>query len=230
MLSADLQRRIAAGEREAFQLLYDEYGRDIYLRAAAELDDAGQAQRVVKQSFLSLHAAIRAADGPVDAYAVLDRAAREAIAAMGCKHAPAPEPPAAQPAEEQPAAPVDRAEPEADADEDDLDSYAAPAEAELPARQPRKRKRNAQQDETDALLERVRARTPVIDGGRPEEPEEPAPKRSALGNAILSVFLVLFLIVFLWILTGILMDFELLPRVDLGFRWFNENVFQLFSL
>ena len=40
---------------------------------------------------------------------------------------------------------------------------------------------------------------------------------------------VLFL-VFLWLLAGILMDLDVIPSFDLGYRWFNEHIFDFFRI
>ena len=220
MIPSDLQRRIANNEREAFAQLYEQSGRGIYLHAFAALGDEANARQVVKQAVLALHAAITDAGGPVDADRVLDGAAEQAIASLSGARA------SARPASRAP-------EPSYETDDDDLDDYASPDPDEDEPVKKRRGRRRREDAGSDALLERVRARQPQDAPGwdEPEpEPDKPSRRRGALGNAILSVFLVLFLLVFLWILAGILMDFGLLPRVDLGFAWFNENVFRLFSL
>ena len=61
----------------------------------------------------------------------------------------------------------------------------------------------------------------------PAQPQRAAGRN--LGTALLKCFIILFLILFIWVLIGILMDLKVLPYVDLGFRWFNRNVFALFN-
>lgn len=61
------------------------------------------------------------------------------------------------------------------------------------------------------------------------EAETPKEKKSgAIG--ILWVLLVLALVLFLWILANLLMAHGILPFVDLGYAWFNENVMVLFPI
>ena len=42
--------------------------------------------------------------------------------------------------------------------------------------------------------------------------------------------MILLSLLFLWIVAGILMDLGILPYYDLGFAWFNANLYPLFTL
>ena len=47
---------------------------------------------------------------------------------------------------------------------------------------------------------------------------------------MVTALIFVFLALFIWIAVGILMDLGILTRIDLGFAWFNENIFPLFQL
>ena len=42
--------------------------------------------------------------------------------------------------------------------------------------------------------------------------------------------LILLLLILLWVLAGVLMDVQLIRAYDLGYSWFNETIYPLFSL
>lgn len=75
-----------------------------------------------------------------------------------------------------------------------------------------------------------------------EEPfdEEPAPRRpkpakkakksNGFLNVLSVILLVVLILIFLWLVAGILMDYQILPYFDLGYKWFNEHAFRLFQL
>lgn len=53
------------------------------------------------------------------------------------------------------------------------------------------------------------------------------PRHTAL-SVFCIILLLLFILVLLWAIGGILMDIGWIPEYDLGYSWFNENVFALF--
>ncbi len=57
--------------------------------------------------------------------------------------------------------------------------------------------------------------------------QEIYPRRRGL-SAFLIFLLILLSLLFLWAIVGILMDMGWIPAYDLGYSWFNENVFPLF--
>ena len=65
-------------------------------------------------------------------------------------------------------------------------------------------------------------------GHGPDGPHGRGRKRGE--NAVISGLIVLLSALLLWIVAGILMDFQVLPFVDLGYTWFNQNIFPLFHL
>ena len=56
----------------------------------------------------------------------------------------------------------------------------------------------------------------------------PACKRRGGGRVALLCILVAMTACVLWVMAGLLMDVQALPRLDLGYDWFNTAVFQLF--
>ncbi|MDO4493121.1 MAG: hypothetical protein Q4C53_04440 [Clostridia bacterium] len=63
-----------------------------------------------------------------------------------------------------------------------------------------------------------------------DEDEVKPKKKGNAGIVIASVLLVVLVLIFLWLVAGILMDYRILPTVDLGYSWFNTHVFNLFRL
>ena len=59
-------------------------------------------------------------------------------------------------------------------------------------------------------------------------PQAHSERRGA--NTVVAILIGLLSALLLWIIVGILMDLDLLPFVDLGYTWFNQNVFPLFRL
>ena len=62
-----------------------------------------------------------------------------------------------------------------------------------------------------------------------EEADEEEPRKSHRGlTAFLIVLLVLLVLITLWFGAGVLMMYSIIPKFDLGYSWFNENLFNLF--
>lgn len=215
MNSHELQRKIRGGDRDAFRALYAACGQGVYTRAQAALGDADAARDAVKQVFLNLHNEILASGQPLDIDArlvdLLDGEVRMRRVLAGDFTAADD----ARPAPPPPEAPV----------------QSAPA-TEAPA--PEKPPRPAPDPFSEAEpyrppLERAQAYMQADAAGARQKKQKERPSRTR-GNAFITVLIVIFLLLFLWVLAGILMDFKILPRIDLGFRWFNEAIFPLFSL
>lgn len=229
MNSHELQKRIQGGDRDAFRELYAVCGQGVYLTAQEALGDADAARDAVKQIFLNLHHEILSSDHPLDIDARLlalteeelrtrrilggDLSAEPASEAPPAPIAPpaseAPPATEAKPAPEAPSAPQEAAPPPPAPD---------PIEEAAPYSPPLERAQAHM--EADEELARRRKK-------REQRAERPSGQR---GNAVITILIVIFLLLFLWVLAGILMDFEILPRIELGYRWFNESVFPLFNL
>lgn len=75
-------------------------------------------------------------------------------------------------------------------------------------------------EEARALEDRVDARI----APEAEEAPKPGKKRDMISFIVLCVFGVFLL----WVLTGLLSKLQILPKIDLGYEWFNETFFKLF--
>lgn len=53
-------------------------------------------------------------------------------------------------------------------------------------------------------------------------------RRTSFGRVLSTIFLILLILLLLWAIAGILMSINLLPRLDLGYAWFNRVCFPLF--
>ncbi len=59
--------------------------------------------------------------------------------------------------------------------------------------------------------------------------EQPLPKkRSRAGRVFVLTLLGVLILCVLWVIAGLLMDIQVLPEIDLGYTWFNTQVFSLF--
>ncbi len=213
MNSHDLQRKIQGGDRDAFRELYAVCGQGVYLQAQEALGDSDAARDTVKQVFLNLHHEILSSEHPLDIDARLatltDAELRtrrilkgDLSAADGAVGAP-PEPVVSQAA-------AASASPAPD-----------PFAAAEPYRPPLERAQaRMDADKAAETLDAVRKKRASC------EPHEPKKR----GDTVVTVLIVIFLLLFVWVLVGILMDLSVLPRIDLGYQWFNDTVFPLFNL
>ncbi|MDL2218324.1 hypothetical protein LJC27_06660 [Christensenellaceae bacterium OttesenSCG-928-M15] len=58
--------------------------------------------------------------------------------------------------------------------------------------------------------------------------ETPEPRKKGKREIFSFAGLCLFALVLVWVLLGLLTTLEILPPFDLGYEWFNENLFRLF--
>ena len=49
-------------------------------------------------------------------------------------------------------------------------------------------------------------------------------KERRAGRVVAAIFLSMGILWLLWIAAGLLMDMDLIPTVDLGYEWFNQNI------
>ena len=208
MITNDLQKRILNGEREAFRSVYEQYGRGVYFSALETLGSEDKARTVVKKVFLLLHSELMRACDDVDIHQrVRELADSELLLLQVLGSASGEEAAAAVSAHtraEEAGEPLVDPDPSGYADAD-----GTPRPVELPP------------------LERtstyMRAESASFGRGK-----ERAPRGRAHG--FLTFLLVLFLLVLLWVLVGVLMGLGYLPKFDLGYGWFNTNVFPFFSI
>jgi hypothetical protein len=220
MITNDLQKRIFNGDREAFRSVYQKYGRGVYLDALKALGNETAARGVVKQTFLSLHNELMCRNEDI----VIHERVRElaeheillrqvlgsesgeeagaVVAARGGHAAEAPEKRGSESIFGQKAL--------EDAPEDIEEDVPVPDD--MPA------------------LERTHAYMRADGEKGLQDMRKRASDTSRPARGFGTVLLILFLLMLLWVLGGILMDLGILPSVNLGYRWFNENIFRLFTL
>ena len=231
MNSHELQKRIQAGDREAFRELYALCGRGVFLRAQEAFSDADAVRGIVKQVFLNLHHEIFSSDKLLDIDMRLEALtdieirtrrilAGDFAAAETINPPPADDAPAVEAFHARPEATVSAAPPESAADSAPHAAEPIPEifEQAAPYRTPLER--------TQAHM----AAEPPQQNRRKKRRQQPEYGKKRRGGVLTTILLVLFLLLFVWLLLGILMDFSILPRFNLGYHWFNETIFPLFTL
>ena len=211
MITNTLQKRISAGDREAFKAVYSEYGRGVFLAAMKALGSEADARVVVKQTFLNLHRDLLNAADDVDIpVRIRELTEHELLLTKILRN---------------------KGVFDAAAHGDPLDGYTS---AYRPGGASARSVYDAEDlpEESEPLppLERTYAYMEadrVFASKRPEE--SPAPAKPKKRGGFKSVLVVLLLILLLWALVGVLMDTRLIPAFDLGYRWFNQTIFPLFS-
>ena len=247
MFQNDLQRRIHNGEREAFKELYNRYSTEVYSLTQTALGDSEKAKDALKQVFMKLYRELMRTENDLDLAERLSALTNEEIRlarilageiskdALQVQYTVSvdldsnsndtmtrvrsrvmPSEPAADSftvREETPrqVVPVDpffadeRPEPQSKPDyveEDRSYSRPVPPKEDIDTNQRRK---------TEDL------------GLQPK-------KKKKSGSGFVVFLLVLLVIVFVWILLGILMDLGYIPFKDLGYRLFNQRVFNFFKI
>lgn len=219
MITNTLQKRINAGDREAFKAVYSEYGRGVYLAAQKALGSESAARSVVKQAFLNLHSELLNAADDVDIpvrireltdhelllmkiiaqRGTLGEEESEAIASCGAANCePSPEQSSARGAFEE-------------GEESAAGGQLPPLE-----RPPVPEAAKEEADEIAALKERLK--------------EAPAARPRTRGQRGVVTVLIFLLLLLGWVLAGILMQAGVIPACDLGYRWFDQNIYSLFGL
>lgn len=222
--------QIAAGDREAFRAVYEKYGKTIYQRALNQTGSREQAQAVLKNVFRTLFRQLQ--DSSCDPVLFLlegltdletgTAAAQNSAAAN--KSAPAEDEPSSDPAPESFAAgEAQKSTPSAslfDRAETELGGEYAPA-----ALTPEKLRGLSDASAPPAAQPEKSEASPVPES---ESAEADPPKAHRGLTAFLIVLLVLLVLLTLWFGAGVLMMYSILPKIDLGYSWFNEYLFNLF--
>lgn len=218
MITDELQKRVFNGDREAFRSVYQKYGRGVYLDALKALGNETAARGVVKQTFLNLHNELMCKDEDVDiGERVRELADHETLLMQVLGSPSGEEAGAAVASHGAAAAAAQKARPdEGFSDNADIEAADEEPEEEIPDDLP--------------PLERTRAYMRADGEEDLHAIRERASKTPKQGRGIGTALLILFLLILLWVSGGILMDLGILPSVDLGYRWFNENIFRLFTL
>ena len=204
MITNALQNRIHFGDHEAFLAIYHEYGRGVYAAALRALDSDELAQAVVRQTFLTLYEEILTEMDDFDIPVRIRTLADREILLMRLVSGEV--------------------------------SVEATAEALIakPEQDP------AQTSARGAFFadESIMLELPVLE--RKHTYRRPkhalfARKRKKKQNAVAIVglfwkILVLLLdLILLWALVGVLMSLGYLPPLDLGYSWFSQLIYPLFS-
>lgn len=205
MISNELQYKIHTGDPEAFQTLFFMRGKDVYLAALDVLGSVPEARGAVKRIFILLQRVLKEAPGPIDVDARIAALTKEELLRCAATQT------AARSSEAQDTWDVCCKEPQpvADAPQAAPVQPSALVSPEAPPPEPL---------------------PPMSE--RPEAPPSraPRPRRGRLGVTVLWILVVLLALTLLWLALDILMNLQLIPRADLGYTWFNEHVFRLFSL
>lgn len=235
MAAQEWIEQIAAGDREAFRAVYEKYGKTVYQRALAQTGDKEQAQAVLKNVFRTLFRQLRDSDSDPLLFLLEGLTDLETGASSG--EAPAKTEEAAPKKEEPVSAPAP-----APAEQPETD-----VSTEAPAAEPVAQPAQPQEDDTVSMFDRAERElrseyeaTPLTTdqlnhladapaNADEEEADEEEPRKSHRGlTAFLIVLLVLLVLITLWFGAGVLMMYSIIPKFDLGYSWFNENLFNLF--
>ncbi len=235
MTSEELQSRIRKGDRDAFLSFYDAHAKRVYLCAMNALDDDNAARSAVKQAFLLFRRDVMNSgedlaleerlDALVSQEICTQRLLRGDLAAVMTSLPAQPSPAAPQQADAAssvPFASACAASPIHPIPPQDAPSMPPPPPA------PRETRRTA------SAMDRVREHMredgePMGSAPRKHRPPQAHSERRG-ANTVVAILIGLLSALLLWIIVGILMDLDLLPFVDLGYTWFNQNVFPLFRL
>lgn len=223
MIQSELQQRAHAGDREAFREIYETYSREVYALAQRRFNDAEKSREIVRQVFLSLYRELLHEDEDIDIPARVSAIADEEIRirriADGDLSEDTLKAQCALAEEPDTSGTMERIRRRMDAGQE---RDAGEAGSEEPAAQP------AVPTETmQGTVPQARAK----DAAQPELLQTPKKKkRASTGGTIAAIVAAVLFLVFLWLLAGILMDLDVIPSFDLGYRWFNEHIFDFFRI
>ena len=223
--------QIAAGDREAFRAVYEKYGKTVYQRALNQTGSREQAQAVLKNVFRTLFRQLQDSscdpvlfllEGLTDLETGALNVSAQNSAAANESAPPAEEPPAAEktPQEEHQSQPQASSASLFDRAEAEFGSEYAPA-----ALTPEKLRGLSDASAPPAAQPEKSEASPVPES---ESAEADPPKAHRGLTAFLIVLLVLLVLLTLWFGAGVLMMYSILPKIDLGYSWFNEHLFNLF--
>ncbi len=223
MIQSELQQRAHAGDREAFREIYETYSREVYALAQRRFNDAEKSRGIVRQVFLSLYRELLHEDEDIDiparVSAIVDEEIRIRRIADGDLSEDTLKAQCALAEEPDTSGTMERIRRRMDAEQE---RDAGEAGSEEPAVQP------AVPTETmQGTVPQARAK----DAAQPELLQTPKKKkRASTGGTIAAIVAAVLFLVFLWLLAGILMDLDVIPGFDLGYRWFNEHIFDFFRI
>lgn len=229
---------------EMFRAMYRRRGYQVYRLCREAAADRAQAMEMTFQTFTDAHRQLSFAAGELTVEYqddVLLECTRGVLRRSAPSSLPAEEAPAAEEAPSPMAVPVPipAVEEALPAEEELPAEETAPAEEETPCEQeePALLELNAPIEPTDEPLLDLPEET-VLPQQTPEAeeaaatPAEETPAQENKGIGVGWFLLVLFLLVLiftlLWAIWGIAQNIFALPYYDLGYQWFNQNVYPLF--
>jgi len=237
MQLAELVRRIRRGEKEAVKELVATYGSGVYQRAYERTKDKELAREAARQTFgqfvaivqqqpeddgwslwfgdliernIATYAQIstdmRTIESELDQELDLTCPPKPAAAPLRFEAAPEPAPVYAEPAYDR-APQTTKSTPR---EENYSNSY----------------QRDEIFDEPYQKKNQKKGKPEKIKPAKAEKPERAARGGSSRGSTI--ILLVIVSLMLLWVVAGVAMSIGLIPPYDLGYGWFNANVFRLF--
>ena len=248
MQLSELVRRIRSGEKEAVKELVATYGSAVYQRAYERTGDKDLAREAARQTFGQFVAIVQQQqedDGwnlwfgdlierNISTYAQISTDMRtieseldHEIVSSAAVSAPVSAPVAAAPAPARQATEQESFIWRPDAEPTQLRrpepepfAWREPPEP-LPPQKPGKKPRRERGKKQEPRAHKDSVRDEIFD--------EPYNKKAKSGGHGFSIFLLIVVsLLLLWIVVGVAMTMQWIPYYDLGFTWFNTNVFKLF--
>ena len=245
MQLSELVRRIRRGEKEAVKELVAAYGSAVYQRAYERTGDKDLAREAARQTFgqfvaivqqqqeddgwnlwsgdliernISTYAQIstdmRTIESELD-HEIVSNASLCAPAAASAKQSAESDSfiwrPEAEPTQQRKPEPEPEAEPFVWREQQEP----------LPPQKSEKARRKERGKKQEPRAHKDSVRDEIFD--------EPYNKKSKSGGHAFSIFLLIIVsLLLLWVVAGVAMTLQWIPFYDLGFTWFNTNVFKLF--
>ena len=218
----EYSRQIASGNREAFLDFCRQYKDVVYQSAFARLGDEEDARRASRNIFYNVYEQLRDSAPPQGSfYTWLD-----SLVAAECEKWMSPTPqesfsPSRRKIVEQesvqqgsPDAVGLASSPKEESPEPQLffqaSSKPAPPSYQRNTRPPRSQNRE------------------IFDAAFPEKKKKRKRKRHPFLSALVTFLLICIALILAWALVGVLMRLNILPLHDLGYSWFNANIYPLF--
>lgn len=223
-----------------FRSLFEKYGSDIYKMLLEKYADPQLAREMLKSIFQDAYRIILEV-GTIDITALWLRALAEAVSSK--RQLPPPQtrppqtrPPQVSPPQAQPFVTMPQvvgqtavyqaqSAPSAVAQMPIMQAQATPQTAvQAPFIQAQPVPPPAAQAKPGLVRPMQPSYEPYIPAGKMKEKDKPRNTGRILVMAGLSAMILLTV----WMLIGLLMDVQVIPDMDLGYKWFNANVFNLF--
>ena len=234
MFQDELQKRIHDGDQDAFRELYGKYSKKVFSLVNNALDDKDTARAAVKQIFLKVYRQILRDDTDLDLPAELSALTNEEIRIRRIAKGEISE-------EALQVQYIVTAQDDLETNDTmvKIRSRMIQDEAVRQQEEPEKTVKEEKQEVREEKQEIREEKTPepeskepisLLDNTADLRPDRKKKKKS--GSVIATIVLTILILAFLWLIAGILMDPKIgvLPPVDLGYSYFNKNVFEFFRL